>query len=78
VRGRAGIEITGHLPHDVGGLRTASEEDLRATALTDAAGGLEDEEVIGAGAIAVGAFDVSAREDDVGAPPLLLLLLLFS
>jgi hypothetical protein len=77
-QGRADIDITGHLPHDVGGLGTASEEDLRATAFNDAAGGLEDEHAIGAGAVAVGALDVSACEDDVGAPLLLLLLLLFS
>mmetsp|Transcript_59977 Transcript_59977/g.157739 ORF Transcript_59977/g.157739 Transcript_59977/m.157739 type:complete len:331 (+) Transcript_59977:359-1351(+) len=69
VRGRSGIEVSGHLPDNVGGLGNAAagavvhEHDLRTAARDDITGGQEDEEV-GGGALEV---NVGA-EVDVGAP----------
>ena len=67
MRGRSGIEVSGQLPDNVGGLGSAAagavfhEHDLRTTARDDIAGALEDEEV------GVGALEVNVgAEVDVG------------
>ena len=58
VRGRSGIEVSGQLPNNVGGLGNAAagavvhEQDLRTAVRDDIACVLEDEEV-GGGALEV-------------------------
>jgi len=65
VRGCSGIEVSGHLPEDVGGHGAAFEDDLSPAARDDISAGFEDEHVGG------GSFDGDAAgcsEIDAAAP----------